>query len=277
MTSSSAWALLSVGTASLLTLACGGVSEEADGTDDASGGAESSSGGGSGSTNAGGESAGGGSSTGGGGGQVECCLGLPGCAPGDTIVDSEADCPEHASCYESSHCCVTIWCARQEVQCAAIPVCSGDSVEVEVCPEGAHCTEQTMCGHTILCLDEENPPSCGGGPTCPDGTKEVGACPSSGECQSETYCGATIYCLAEGSDPECEPDDPNRQYVGENLQQCAVVDLSCGDGLEAFEDECGCGCEQEATCPRYIDCMPGSDVHTGCSDSAECPLSERVY
>lgn len=298
--------LLTLGGGSFFTLACGSISEDGGPEEESSGGSESSSGGSE--------------SSSGGEGQLGCCLAQPICGPDETEIASEAECPAGASCYENSACCSTIWCARPQVQCAAVPTCTGGSFEVAECPEDTLCTPQTLCGTTIVCqelgpqcdaypscpegtveVDEcpqdvscstqsicgttiqctqsENPPSCGGGPTCPEGTREVSGCPSSGDCEIVSACSTTIYCLKEASGGACDPEDPNREYISKGVNSCVGIDFGCDAGLVLFNDECGCGCQQEATCPAYLNCMPGDEFlgDPGCSDSGYCPLSKRVY
>lgn len=36
--------------------------------------------------------------------------------------------------------------------------------------------------------------------------------------------------------------DPDKTYVGESPDQCAVIKFACDEGKEYFADDCGCGC-----------------------------------
>lgn len=48
----------------------------------------------------------------------------------------------------------------------------------------------------------------------------------------------------EASDSACDfTADPNKKYVGESPDQCAVMRFACEEGQEYFADDCGCGCQ----------------------------------
>jgi hypothetical protein len=76
---------------------------------------------------------------------------------------------------------------------------------------------------------------------------EVSKCDVEGAVCNSNYCGG---CNAEWTDPSggrvCLPrdacDDPDRRYVAESPEQCALVRFTCVPGEAAFFDECGCGC-----------------------------------
>src|SRR5690606_37854255 len=191
------------------------------------------------------------------------CDAAPACGGGAFEVDV---CPEGAECTPQTLCGTTILCQEPTAQCDAFPVCPEGTEQVVQCPEDARCSSHSICGSTIQCRELENPPSCGGGPSCPTGTTEVSECPDSGECESVSFCGTTLFCVAETAGGACDPNDPNREYVAESMEACAGIDFSCDTGLAGFDDDCGCGCEQDASCPEYVDCMPGSDVDPRCSD-----------
>jgi hypothetical protein len=56
----------------------------------------------------------------------------------------------------------------------------------------------------------------------------------------------------------CDPDaEWNRDYISNDLLTCASIDFACPENTEYFSTTCGCGCEQSAKCPQYINCMPG--------------------
>ena len=55
----------------------------------------------------------------------------------------------------------------------------------------------------------------------------------------------------------CNPDTEWwREYVAKDPQKCMVIDYMCVENTKSFSNSCGCGCEQDASCPQYIDCMP---------------------
>lgn len=41
----------------------------------------------------------------------------------------------------------------------------------------------------------------------------------------------------------CDYNDPVRAYVGESVEECAVIKFVCAEGSHYFADDCGCGCE----------------------------------
>lgn len=55
----------------------------------------------------------------------------------------------------------------------------------------------------------------------------------------------------------CDPDKEWwRKYVSKDPAQCMVIDYMCEPNTKAFNNDCGCGCEQDPSCPEYVDCMP---------------------
>lgn len=71
----------------------------------------------------------------------------------------------------------------------------------------------------------------------------------------------------------CDPDKEWwRSYVALSPEKCAVIDYECVANTTAFSNACGCGCEQDESCPPYIDCMPPAP---NCeSDKEKCPFSQ---
>jgi hypothetical protein len=72
------------------------------------------------------------------------------------------------------------------------------------------------------------------------------------------------------------PCDPSkewwRDYVSMSPQQCMVIDYACPVNTTGFQNNCGCGCEQDPSCPEYFDCMPPAP----CDPKAlqeKCPYS----
>ena len=41
-------------------------------------------------------------------------------------------------------------------------------------------------------------------------------------------------------------------------------------------NECGCGCEQDESCPEYVDCQPGSGGDPLCTDTETRPYTVRA-
>jgi hypothetical protein len=55
----------------------------------------------------------------------------------------------------------------------------------------------------------------------------------------------------------CNPDaEWWRKYVSKDPQACMTMKYMCPENTTPFQNSCGCGCEQDASCPPYIDCMP---------------------
>lgn len=212
------------------------------------------------------------------GGALEqaCCLAAAVCNAGDTQLDSEADCPEGVECYSNHICCDTVWCAPAPEfdTCDAVPTCGENYVPVSSCANSDNCYASELCGSTVYC-EYETVPSCGGGPQCPPDTRLVDGCPGEGDCQTVSACGDTIYCLADVA--TCSPEEePNRDYVTMGQDSCVGADIVCPAHTTLFENECGCGCEQGASCPESVDCQPTfGSVQPLCS-SEECPYTTRL-
>jgi hypothetical protein len=88
-------------------------------------------------------------------------------------------------------------------------------------------------------------------PVCDPGDTELsGPCPPDVSCYSRTVCKLSIWCL-----DRCNPDtEPNRKYL---LKECGPGDMwSCSPPITtSFANECGCGCEQDSTCPPAFYCL----------------------
>ena len=74
----------------------------------------------------------------------------------------------------------------------------------------------------------------------------------------------------------CNPDaEWWRNYVAKDPQQCMLIDYMCVENTKPFSNSCGCGCEQDASCPQYIDCMPPAP---NCDElKKKCPYSGVAY
>ncbi len=95
----------------------------------------------------------------------------------------------------------------------------------------------------------------------------------------------TCVCQADGAIactemvcPTCDPaaETNRREYVSTDPVECALIDYLCVESTRTFNNDCGCGCEQSADCPDWIDCMPGS-ADAACADleafAARCPYT----
>jgi hypothetical protein len=184
-----------------------------------------------------------------------CCNAIPTCDAGETQVSGPGSCPEGSTCREVSLCCDTIWCAAATQQCNAYPSCDDGDEEVSgTCPASASCYTRTLCGSTITCQEGS-----GGA---------AGSAGSNGSGSSGTAGAA------------CDPDtEHDRNYVSESVEGCMVIRYTCVEYTVPFSNACGCGCEQDASCPELVDCMPGPDPRPGCSadELARCPYTEIAY
>ena len=120
-------------------------------------------------------------------------------------------------------------------------------------------------------------------PVCDAGDEQVqDGCPSGRECYERTMCGSTILCAhsVDADAGACGLDETNRRYVGKSPEECASIRFDCQVNTTGFWNECGCGCEQDPSCPAFVDCMPTftppyppMDPFFG--DSATCPFTLR--
>lgn len=163
--------------------------------------------------------------------------------------------------------------------CLAFPACDGVDKPIDSeadCPPGATCYSRTVCCSTIWCMAEQA--ACDAIPVCEPGEVQVNECPETGECTERSLCGQTISCFVSASAcyPEAEPD---RHYVSDEPDTCALIDYACPMTTTGFSNECGCGCEQPSECPDYVNCEPtvdpDSDPDPLCL-SEECPYTQRA-
>jgi hypothetical protein len=164
--------------------------------------------------------------------------------------------------------------------CLAIPTCNEGEVEVSAtqCVGDAACRQVSLCCETIWCAPEVQ---CGAVPTCDDGDEQIeGECPASSSCYTRTLCGSTITCEEGDGGETCNPElELDRNYVGMSPSECALIDFACPEHTEYFGNDCGCGCEQAADCPDFVDCMPGPEQRPGCSqeERARCPYTVVAF
>jgi hypothetical protein len=160
----------------------------------------------------------------------------------------------------------------------AMAVCDEGSAPITgpaACPVGVTCYSRSICCSTVWCAPELA--QCDAYPACDAGDQEItGACPSGQACYSRSLCGNTILCMHPTA--ACDPNtDLNRKYVSTNTAQCQYLDYLCPANTKMFSNACGCGCEQDPTCPRYIDCKPGPGTRPlMCSDATLCPYTLRA-
>jgi hypothetical protein len=164
------------------------------------------------------------------------------------------------------------------VGCAPPPLCAtGCSSRCGCCP----CTEGDATD-----LDGVKHECVGGCWAPTDGACTVDGMPygSGAEFAAGDGCN-TCLCRADGTVectaldcPDCNPSEETnrREYVSTDVGRCAAVDFLCAEATTPFFNDCGCGCEQDATCPDWIDCMPGG-ADPDCADlealALRCPFT----
>jgi hypothetical protein len=137
--------------------------------------------------------------------------------------------------------------------CLAYPACNPGDIEVPssaYCRPGASCYASSLCCSTIWCTGEVT--QCNAYPTCDAGdTQLMGECPPDESCYTRTLCGSTIWCLDRSCDPATEY---GRKYFEDG---CDMLDaMPCEQpGTTHFKNDCGCGCEQDPTCPPHLNCV----------------------
>lgn len=74
-----------------------------------------------------------------------------------------------------------------------------------------------------------------------------------------------MYCV-------CNPDKEWwRKYALLDEQKCWAAKIICPAGTAFFTNSCGCGCEQDTSCPEVLDCEPPVDCT---ALRMECPYSD---
>jgi len=78
----------------------------------------------------------------------------------------------------------------------------------------------------------------------------------------------------------CLPCDPEaewyREYVATSASQCALIDYVCPENTTYFGNDCGCGCQQDRSCPEWFDCMDPA-VCDPVAIKQKCPYSGIAY
>ncbi|MFT3768349.1 MAG: hypothetical protein QM820_23115 [Minicystis sp.] len=67
-----------------------------------------------------------------------------------------------------------------------------------------------------------------------------------------------------------------RHYVADSPAECQVIDFACQPNTTMFANACGCGCEQDASCPKFFDCQPPNQCDLE-KIMAECPFSGIAF
>ncbi len=95
------------------------------------------------------------------------------------------------------------------------------------------------------------------------------------ECNPDGSCGALDWMCSDGGGPDpVQCDQPNRRYVANSAEQCALVRFACEQGERMFSDECGCGCESTGSVCEGIDELLAEEweIASYCDRDDECEL-----
>ena len=77
---------------------------------------------------------------------------------------------------------------------------------------------------------------------------------------------SSVACTEEAC--PCDPDaEWWRRYVSGSPEECATITIGCPAGTTIFENDCGCGCEQDSGCGRTMEACPRFE---GC---VRCPFT----
>ena len=173
--------------------------------------------------------------------------------------------------------CNTCACSSDGVTCTA--AFCGD----HVCSEGGY---KHQVGDSYPAADGCNTCQCQAGGTSSCTELACGACTYAGVVyqSGDSFpaldgcntcdCNGSIGCtkIACACDPAKEW---YRDYVATDPDTCAVIDFGCPELATGFENECGCGCEQNLACPETFTCS----IETVCDVpyiEANCPYSQLI-
>ncbi len=136
-------------------------------------------------------------------------------------------------------------------------------------PAGDGCNQCSCSGSGVICTDAYCEPEClyGGEVYVPG--QSFPALDGCNTCTCNE--GGSVGCteLACNCDP---PKEWYRKYVSLDPKECQLIDYGCPPNTVGFENACGCGCEQDPSCPEWFNCMPPN----GCDVKAlkeKCPYS----
>ncbi|MBI4509230.1 MAG: protease complex subunit PrcB family protein [Deltaproteobacteria bacterium] len=84
-----------------------------------------------------------------------------------------------------------------------------------------------------------------------------------------------VACTERACPVECDYNNYNKKWLSKSFEECTRMgDYMCVDGTKSFVNSCGCGCEQPADCPEWINCMPPRDCS---AERARCPFSQVAW
>ena len=173
------------------------------------------------------------------------------------------------NCSEDGVGCTTIGCVQWDCEWEGNYYAKGESF-----PAGDGCNE-CSCGAEgqVACTNED----CADGCVYAGNTYELGdSFPALDGCNTctcdrdnQTSC-TELPCM-------CNPEaEWYRKYISESLETCAVIDFGCPPNTIGFENQCGCGCEQNAACPEWFNCMPPQQCNVE-QLKGQCPYSGFAF
>jgi hypothetical protein len=226
-----------------------------------------------------------------------CCTAMtPNCAAGYEEIPTLDACPIGLDCYMEP-----AWCCDRPRYCASVAVGSGGA-------SAGGATGSAATGNIGAATGAGG--ASAGGATGGAATGNIGtatgaggACPEpppvcdAGDIKTTDECtlSTTTACYSNWA-YQCAPrtewitclkpsvvcdrlTDYNRRYYKAGTDICERFDFLCDldSALKRFDNACGCGCEQPATCPQSVDCMPGAQTFDSlCTDTKSCPFTVRA-
>jgi hypothetical protein len=91
--------------------------------------------------------------------------------------------------------------------------------------------------------------------------------------------GAVAQCTEKACTCSPAAEAHQREYVGMSPEECAAIRYLCASNTTPFANACGCGCEEDASCPDWFNCEP-SPGGTPCDTQAlkaMCPYSGFAF
>ena len=172
------------------------------------------------------------------------------------------------------------------VGCAPPPMCSTGCTEVCGC---CSCLEGVTMGNLVCvggCWDTLVVGGDAGNQSCTylGKTHPAGVIFAAGDGCNTCTCGEA----PRGGVPVCtkkmcqcnpQTETRRREYIGKSSAECATIRFTCPDNTTPFTNTCGCGCEQDPSCPDWFDCQPSPGVPPcdTASIKVNCPYSGIAF
>jgi hypothetical protein len=204
-------------------------------------------------------------------GTVYCGHGLCGCV-------YEGQTYEIGDTFPDPNGCGTCVCQQNGSVVCEGPGCPGCIYQGQMYPDGSSFPAGDGCN---TCLCEAGMVSCSGAmcPTCTYAGKTYqpgDSFPALDGCNTCT-CGSDGSVGCTKVNCACDPaKEWWRHYVATDPATCMVIDYGCPMNTVGFDNACGCGCEQDASCPQTFDCMPPANCDVP-KIMAQCPYSTIAF